>query len=192
MAIAAVCAACGHEPLDDACPSLGVGDLVVTELRGPQVGDDGPWGQWIEVYAPGGAVDLAGLRVVLTQANGADAGELIVRQDARTNTDGYAALGRFPPDATPGFAAYGYQSDFDDDLYTTAAIDLISCGVRVDRLIYRSLTEFGTLALDGDLDPPSASGNDDETAFCVDDRIDDQDPSAGAGGTPGAPNPPCS
>ena len=57
------CIGCERDPLDVPCPDLGPDDLVVTEIHGPQTGED-RYGEWIEVYNPTGrAVDLTGLRI---------------------------------------------------------------------------------------------------------------------------------
>jgi hypothetical protein len=60
----------------------------------------------------------------------------------------------------------------------------------VDRMIHRSLPSRGTFAFDGSLIPDHA-GNDDETAWCVDDAEDEEAPQLGIRGSPGERNPPC-
>jgi hypothetical protein len=190
VALALAATACGRDALDDGCPTVAAGDLAVTELRGPQDDADGPNGQWIELYATR-ATSLGGLQVDVTKLDGSDGGSFLVRADLDLAAGAYAVLGGFPAGEAPAHVDYAYGDDLGDDLFATAAITIAACGVEVDRIIYRDLTDFGTLALDGAIDPPSAAANDDETAFCVDDRLDDSNPTAGAGGTPGASNPPC-
>jgi hypothetical protein len=58
-------AACVRDPLADGCPDLAEGDLVITEMRGPQ---SGSYRQWIEVYNPSDApIPAAGLRLEFTR-----------------------------------------------------------------------------------------------------------------------------
>jgi hypothetical protein len=148
--------ACSRESLDDACPDLAEGDLAVTELRGEG-------GHWIEVYAAADhPVEVAGLRVDLSKVDGSLVTTVLLRESLTMDDGSYAVLG------------------FDTELYAPAALDLFACEVRVDRVIYRELRDDGTLALDGAIDPPSASANDDEAAYCFD-----------PAGSPGEPNPPC-
>jgi hypothetical protein len=192
FAIAAVLATgCSRDALTAECPALAPGELVVSELRGPQGNDDDAYGEWLEVFnASGAALDLAGLRVDVRKLDGSGDERFLVRDATELADGGYAVLGRFDQAARPEHVDYGYLADLDAGLYATAAIDLSSCGELIDRVVYHGLTDFGSLALDGGAAPDAAT-NDDEAAFCVDDRLDDADPSAGARGTPGGPNPPC-
>lgn len=194
LATAALLAvACAREPLDAACPEAAPGDLVISELRGDQRVDDDPYGEWIELYnASDVAIDLAGLRLDVRKLDGSGGGTILVRRrDTFVAPGSYVVLGRVAEGAEPSHIDYGYADDFDDELFTSGAIDVSSCGELIDRVVYRSLTDFGTLALDGAIDPPSADANDDEAAFCVDDQLDDANPSAGVRGTPQAPNKAC-
>jgi hypothetical protein len=124
--------------------------------------------------------------------DGSGAARRAVRaRETEIDAHGYGVLGRFAAGAEPAHVDYGYAADFDDELYASAGLDVLACDVLVDRVVYRGLTDFGTLALDGAIDPPSAAANDDETAFCVDDLLDEDQPSAGVRGTPGEPNRTC-
>jgi hypothetical protein len=190
--LATLAVACSREPLDAGCPELGPGELVVTEVRGPQRDDGDAFGQWIELYnGSGAALDLAGLRVSIRKLDGSGQGGFIVRAAAEVAAGGFAVLGGFPAGAEPAYVDFGYLDELSSPLYATAAIDVSSCGQLIDRVIYHGLPDFGTYALDGALAPPDADANDDDAGFCVDDRLDDADPSAGPPGTPGATNPPC-
>lgn len=177
--------ACERDPLDVACPDVGVGGLVVTEVRGDQEGSDDDQGEWIELFnASGSTIDLVGLRVVMRTLNGSSVDELTVRRSVTATANGYVTLGSFPDGQEPSHIDYGYADEFGGELNTTGAIEIIACGAEVDQVVYQSLPGAGTLALDGAL-APDASANDSETNFCVD--------AAGAGeGTPQQENPPCS
>jgi hypothetical protein len=185
-------AACSRDALSSPCPELAPGDLVLSEVRGPQ-SDSGDFGEWIELFnASGTPLGLTGLKVEVSKLDGSASASLLVRAaDVVVGVDGYVVLGRFDQDAEPAHVDYGYRADLDAPLFSSGAIYLTACEVEVDRIIYRELTELGTLALDGAIDPPSAEANNDETAFCVDATLDDANPSAGARGTPGEPNPVC-
>jgi hypothetical protein len=184
-------AGCEREPLPWICPDVGPGDLVITELRGSQTGSD-TYGQWIEVYnASGAAQDLQGLSVELIRLDGSGPARILVRVDGVTvPAGGYAVLGRFATGQEPVHVDYGYLHDFSSNLYDSAAVDLVACGERVDRVVYRDLPRVGTLSYDGDL-TPDAMGNDDEDAWCVDDVPEDSTTELGVPGTPGQPNRPC-
>jgi hypothetical protein len=187
--------ACSREPLASICPDVAPGDLVITEVRGPQQGPDAAdlSGEWIELYnASGETLDLAGLRLELQKLDGTGAlGFIVRRRGVEVEPGGYAVLGRFADGAEPSHVDYGYRGDLDSSLHGSGAIEVVACDVTVDRLIYRNLSDRGTLALDGAIDPPTAEANDDAGATCVDDAVDPAAPSAGARGTPGEENPAC-
>ena len=52
-----------REPAETVCPQLAAGDLVVSEVRGPQRPEDAS-GAWVEIFnASGREVDLLGIKV---------------------------------------------------------------------------------------------------------------------------------
>ena len=184
-------AACSRPPLEGECPAAAVGDLVISELRGSQSGND-EYSEWIEVYnASGGEIDLAGLVVSISKLDGSSDARLLVRESVPLDVGEYAVLGRQLPGAEPAHVSYGYQDDFSGDLYDSGAVALSSCGVRLDLAVYRNLPTRGTLALDGAAEP-SAEANDDAANFCVDDAEDADSDLAGIRGTPRERNRPCS
>jgi hypothetical protein len=192
-AVGLVFAGCTRDSLDWECPSLAAGDLVVTELRGEQSGDD-TYGEWIELYnASGQAQDLHGAQLWIQRLDGGAEGRVIIRMPQVTvSAGGYLVLGRFPQADTPSHVDYGYQEDFDTDLYNGGAVDVMACGEQIDRVIYRDLPSRGTWALDGAIDPPDAVANDDETRWCQDDNEDSPDTTQlGIRGTPGEGNITC-
>ena len=176
--------ACERAPLEIDCPDVGLGGLVISEVRGDQEGDQDSQGQWIEVYnASGVTIDLVGLRIVLKTLDGSSIEEFTVRRSVPVTAGGYATLGSFNDDQLPSHINYGYADELDRNMNTTGAIELVACGDEIDQVVYQALPELGTLALDGALSPDAAA-NDDQANFCVD--------SAGAGeGTPQKENPPC-
>lgn len=174
--------ACERDPLEVDCPDVGIGGLVVTEVRGDQDGSTDTQGEWIEIFNPGATIDLVGLRVVFKTLTG-NAEDFTVRRSLTISGSGYVTLGQFSDEMLPDHVSYGYGDELASDINDRGAIELIACGVEVDQVVYQSLPGVGTLALDGNL-APSAIDNDDEGNFCID--------AAGAGeGTPQQENPPC-
>jgi len=183
-------AACTHDPLDVACPDIRAGDLVLTEIRGSQSNDT--YGEWVEVYnASEQSIDLSGLSVAFIKLDGSTQSALLVRSEVVLAAGEYGVLGRQVPGAEPAYVDYGYIDDIDRKLYDTAAVDIRSCGERIDLVVYRNLPSKGTLALDGSINPPSAQANDDEISWCVDSTEDAMSETAGIRGTPQEGNPVC-
>jgi hypothetical protein len=190
------------------CEEIGAGELVITELRGEQAGDDS-MGQWLELYnASSTLIDLSGLAVV-TRSLARDVGST-TRYTVRTADlfippGAYVVLGfhedtwTTPPfvavSIAPGTGSNGAQAT--PGLQPSGDVTLEACGELVDRVSYRTgLPAMGTYAFDGAL-PPDAERNDDETLWCNDDGSQTsghQETSAqgiGVPGTPAAVNVPC-
>lgn len=185
--------ACSRDPLEVPCPEVQPGELVVTEIRPAQDPEPG-YGEWIEIYnASTHGVDLTGLRVNLTKlVDGTAAASFVVRDGSTVVAPGeYYVLGRFPAGEEPAYVQYGYADDFDGDLPSGAAVDIVACGMLVDRMIYRSLPSEGTYSLSGAIDPPEDVENDVEQSWCVDVVEDGDTPTMGIRGTPGKKNIPC-
>lgn len=166
---------------------------MVTEIRGAQSPEPG-YGEWIEIYnASPEAVDLTGLRVTLIKlVDGTSAGSFVLRGDGLAIDPGaYFVLGRFPAGAEPPYVQYGYADDYDAELPGAAAVDIESCGLLIDRMIYRSLPSEGTYVFNGAIEPPEDAENDNEDAWCVDLIEDGDTPTMGIRGTPGEKNIPC-
>lgn len=184
--------ACTREPVDVECPAVNAGDLVISEIRGDQSGED-TYGQWIEIFnATTDQVDLKGAELTTQKLDGSGEGRILIRRSVPVAAGGYAVLGQFADDdMLPDYVDYGYVDDFASSFYNSAAIDLSSCGTRIDRVIYHDLPSTGTLSLDGAADP-DATSNDDEGNWCVDDRDTMPDPTMlGIPGTPGERNLSC-
>jgi len=182
---------CSQSPLDIVCPAVSKGDLVVTEIHGPQSGLD-TYGEWIEIYNGSSAtIDFSGLSVSLQKLDGSSEMSLLVRSSLSVAAGDYAVLGRQFPEALPSHVDYGYADDIDSKLYDSAAVTLRSCETQIDLAVYRNLPTKGSLVLDGAISPPRSDTNLDANNWCVDDHEDADTEQMGLRGSPGEENPPC-
>lgn len=212
--LVAALSACVRPPLTEGCPDVQVGELVITEIRGPQGSE---YRQWIELYNAGDEdIALGGLAVEFTRLDGKPDGRFAVRDDALTVAPGeYVVLGGGPP-TSHAYIDYDYtvdyfrtkdelppgmpdgepdDADFDGkidkhtkNLPTSGFVDLVACGVSIDRVLLHSLPNPGTLYWPGE---PDAAANDDGSAWCSDTFTLGPDHPTAIFGTPGEPNPPC-
>jgi hypothetical protein len=184
-------AACGGKSgrgNDGECVApLLVGDIVVSEfMANPPGADEG--NEWIEIYnASGSAVDLTGMTVQFTKADGSGAQEHII--DGLVLEDGqYLAMGDLlnEPDILPAHIGYGYGSDLGSFNNTAGRIRL-GCGESlIDEALYDDPADGASRGFDGTR-TPDAAGNDDISAWC-----DAVTPFGEDGfATPGEANDPC-
>lgn len=183
-----VVTACAREPEDALCPEVDVGDLIVTEVRGPQMPDDPINGEWLELFnASGRSIDLRGIRVRFRRKDGSSEVAIIVRETVPVAAGEYVVLGLFLNDNTrPAHVNYGFAGDFTETWLAAAAVDVESCGTRIDRAVYDALPRMGTYSFTGAM-APDTNANDDLRNWCT---------NGAAAGTafPGSPqqaNPPC-
>ena len=98
-----------------------MGDLVVTELRGPQA-QPNSLPQWIEIAnVSGDAVELEGLHIELQRLMGTGPLDMIVRYKRTLAADDYYVLGFVPDTMRDGGVDYGLADEYDGDLYNRAA-----------------------------------------------------------------------
>jgi hypothetical protein len=184
---------CEREMLEHICEPVDPGQLVFSEIRGKQGGED-TYGQWIEIHNRGAtAVDMTGVRVRITQRDGTNEIWLMVREEGLTlDPDDFFVMGRFVQGSEPDHVDYGYASDTEVDLYQSGGIlELYVCNEVADSVVFGDLPELGTLAFDGG-ESLTAESNDDEELWCNDDADVILDPNErGIPGTPGEPNRPC-
>lgn len=171
---------CARDPVQAICPSVGKGELAVTEVRGKQSPEDS-LGNWIEIANLSGTdLDLQGLQLRIRKADGSSESDVIVRTSVPVDAGGYATLGQYGTDEQiPTYIDYAMAGDYTETWLTSAAIDVDACGEIVDRLQYAALPTKGTLSLGGE---PSADRNDLTTNFCTNPT---------AAGTPQQANPAC-
>jgi hypothetical protein len=189
----AAASGCALEPLP-CLIELSEGDLVITEIRGPQ---EGTRGEWIELFnASDARLELEGLRGTLRPLEGsAVEGELeltfLVREPLPIEPGGYVVLGTLPLDPVrrPELD-YSINSDFrvepevveasggvvvlpEDEnadprpLFGSARLRLYACDRLIDGFAYPELPASGTLSLDPDA-ISDADANDDLSRWCTD------------------------
>ncbi len=176
------------------CPAVGVGELVVTEVRGDQ---SGLLGQYVEIYsASASAIELRGLHVVVRGPRKPavpaepDArmivGRIVVRRALTIAPGDRVVLAGLPPTSAPPEIDYAWQPDFlasGDAKNLPAAdgeVELEACGDVIDHVAWTALPGEGTYSLG--LAIPDAAANDDDAAWCTNATIT---------GTPGESNPTC-
>lgn len=182
ISVAALAAGCVRDPVAAECPqNVDVGDLVVTELRGPQSPEDA-LGTWVEIYnASGASVDLKGIKVRFRKKDGSSEVPIIVRRSVTVAPGAYAVLGLVLDDANlPTYMNYGFLGDFHVGFLPAAAVDVEACGTRIDRAVYDVLPKTGTYSFG--ISPPDADANDIPINWCVNDVSE---------GTPQQANPVC-
>jgi hypothetical protein len=167
-------AACVRAPAEAVCPELAAGDLIVTEVRGPQDPEDAS-GSWLELYnASDAAIDLRGIKIRFrTAQDPADAGiPILVRSTVAAPASAYVVLGLFDDNDRPPHVDYGFLDDFGDAGGDNAAkwmdnrsIHVESCGAPIDRADHDGLPVMGTRSLGGE---PDANRNDLAGSWCSD------------------------
>jgi hypothetical protein len=177
-------ASCARDEADALCPPVSEGELVVTEVRGNQDDDTVP--PWVEIYnASPTTVDLLGARLRFRSLDGSSEIAVLVRRTVNVAAGGYVVLGLTPDQGRPDHIDYGFASDYPMAWQSSRALDVESCGERIDRVQFSSLPGEGTFALG--TNPPSADANDLPGSWCTDRTM----VGTTFPGTPGAANPAC-
>jgi hypothetical protein len=173
-------AGCARDPGPALCPDVAPGELVITEFRGPQDPDDGSK-PWVEIYnASDGVVDLIGTRVRFRKLDDSGENAIIVRRSLTFGGGEYVVLGLNLDDNLPTGVDYGFAGDYKESWLSSSAVQIDSCGEKIDRADYANLPDIGSYSLG--TNPPPADANDFATAWCN---------NGTALGTPGQPNPVC-
>lgn len=184
VVVVLIAGACTRDETEELCPPISEGELVVTEVRGNQ--DDDTLPQWVELYnAAPTTVDLLGTRLRFRSLDGSSEIAVLVRRSVMVAAGAYTVLGLVADLDRPAFVDYGFASDYRMAWQSSRALDVESCGVRIDRAQYSSLPGKGTFSLGAT--PPSADANDLPANWCTN--------AAATGtampGTPGEANPAC-
>lgn len=187
---AVIFGACDNDPIEVPCPDVETGDLIVTEVRGSQTGND-EFGEWIELHNPTErSLDLTGLSLSITKLDGSSDAALLVRTPISLAPGGYLVLGRHNNDNLPDHVDYGYENDVTRSLFDSGAIRVSSCGKEIDLAVYRNLPTKGSRILNGAL-LPNADDNSTDINWCIDGRADLDTPISGFRGSPKKANPFC-
>lgn len=167
LAVLLALAGCVREPIDRLCPDVPTGSLVITEIRGPQNPDDA-LGPWVELFNTTAApIDLVGTKVRFRRKDGSSEVQILVRDSVTIGAGAYAVLGLVDPVNLPDHVDYSFAPDFTETWLSAAAVDVESCGARIDRAVYDVLPKQGTFALTGAM-APDATMNDDLRFWCTD------------------------
>lgn len=201
-------------PAEPCLLGLAEGDLVLTEIRGPQDRTEmaDTRGEWLEIWnATDEQLDLLGLRITLVNFKGTQQLSVMVRASLPVDPGGYVVLGSLadPPDEVD----YSFNEDFqvagpaevDTDgvyvedvldvdpreLFSNARVELVACQQVIDTVIYDRLPALGTYSLSG---APDAERNDDPKRWCTDSTpapTEGPQLEQGLPGSPGEANRPC-
>jgi hypothetical protein len=170
--------ACTRDEVGE-CVDISPGDVVISEFRGAQTGDETAV-IWVELYnTTARSVDLESLRVRYRTIDGGTDIPVLVRRSVPLAANGYVVLGLVPDEDLPDFVDYGFSGDFHQGYLAAAAVDLIACDTLIDRARYDNLPKTGTYSFGG---TPTADTNDDPTMWCTNPT---------SAGTPRMANPPC-
>lgn len=166
MCVLVAVSGCARDPADPVCPEIREGDLVITEIGGPQTGAD-TLKPWIEVYnASGAAIDLIGVRIRFRRLTGDEIGSAVVRREVSAAAGAYTVLGLDLEPSDEMYLDYGFAADFHATWPTSAAVDVYACDVSIDQVRYDSLPKNGTYSL-GAM-PPTVQMNDLPAQWCTD------------------------
>jgi hypothetical protein len=169
---------CVRDPAEAVCPDIEEGDLVVTEIGGPQTGND-LLAPFVEIYnASGRTVDLIGVKVRFRRRDGSSEIDILVRRSVPATAGSYTVLGKDDDADLESYVDYGFANDFSETWLGAAAVDVEACGTQIDRAIYDSLPRTGTYSLGAT--PPTGQSNDLPANWCTDAQVN-------AGSFPGSP-----
>lgn len=194
--------ACARAPAAEICPRIDAGELVFSELRGVQTGND-TVDPYIELYnASGRTLDLQGVWIRQIARNGKQH-ELVIREPLEVADGDYVVIG-------PGLDKPKAWVDYPvgDDIsgpetmipYGAGFFELESCDALIDMVAVDVdvMPELGSLACGNGQSPPDAEANDlvdndpsNGGCWCVDAEPAEPDfqyPGIGLPGTPGSAN----
>lgn len=198
LALVLLVGGCERKMLEHICTPVENGELVISEIRGPQSEVD-TYGDWIELYNRGASsLNIAGIKLRMFNLQGGGEQNIMVRDEGLTiPPGGYVVLGRQPVDQPlPDHVNYPYEGDLASPLHGEGLVELYVCNELVDMVVYRNLPEIGSLAFDGDLEltveaNDNANPVDVESNWCNDASPVTNPTEIGTPGTPGEQNRPC-
>ena len=169
------------------CSSLLPGDLVITEIMANPAGEDSGF-EYFEIYnASSAAVDLGGITLAYSLADGSsekthDVDDLVIE------AGDYLVLGAADPEALTSYMDYGFGNDLGALRNAGAALALRCGDTEIDRTEYPSAEGQAGVAsvLDGAASPDHLA-NDDVASYCP--ATTEFEP--GSFGSPGEANESC-
>lgn len=150
----------------DCSSNIGIGDLVITEIYGNSPGGD-EGNEWFEIYnASSSTLNLRGLTLVTTDADGDGRKEHLMREIV-IEAGQYLVVGGILDEFKYDYIDYGYGPDL-GAMGNSAGRILLDCdGDIIDTVDYVDLAEGKSMQLSGLISPPDASENDDPANFCT-------------------------
>lgn len=144
---------CGDGGSTQACASLKAGDLVITEAMVDPAGTD-TGNEWFEVYnTTGAAIDLKGLTLFASAADGTSAKTHVVRAGT-AQPGGYFTFGDVRSGANPTWVGYSYNNSLGALPNANGAVGL-KCGTtELAKFTWLAATASGhSLQLDATVNP---------------------------------------
>lgn len=155
-----------RDPEPAVCPQLAAGALAISEIRKASASDT--LASWVELYnTSSDTIDLRGVELRFRNPTGASEQDVTVGRSVAVAAGAYVTLGLADDGALPDYLDYGFLGQLTGTWPSDAALEVDSCGAKVDLVQYGSLPSTGTLSLNG-AKPPSADDNDFTTNFCTD------------------------
>ena len=141
---------------------MGGASNLLSFFSGPEPGDGGRNVTFQENYF----ADTLSLGGYFGGMSGDDSTDTVVRRSRPVAPGGDVTLGLAVDEERPAYTDYGISADFPASWPTQAAVDVQSCGTRIDLVQYGSLPKTGTYSLGAS--PPTAEANDLPANWCTD------------------------
>jgi hypothetical protein len=166
---------------------IDVGDLVLTEVFADPVGPDAGK-EWFELFnASSRALDLRGLTLGHSRADGSRA-QVHTMRAVEVPPGGYLVLGNSPADLLPAHVGYGYGVELGEFPNSEPGrLSLACAGQEIDVAQHPRARSGRSRALDGG-EGPDAVANDEPARWC---EAQTAEYEPGAFGSPGQPNEDC-
>ncbi|NJK30969.1 MAG: lamin tail domain-containing protein [Deltaproteobacteria bacterium] len=147
--------------------SLLPGDLVISEIMAdPEGADEGQ--EWLEIYnATGATMDLQGLTLVYSKADGTGRKTHTVARSVEIPSGAYVVVGGLLDELAPatGFVDYGFANELGAFGNTAGYLAIEDAKTIIDEVYYEEATSGASRAFDGSK-APDASVNDSLAEWC--------------------------
>ena len=153
------------EPL--VCASIEPGALAISEVR-KAASSDTTQVSWVELYnTTSAAIAMRGVALRFRNPTGASEIDVEVRRAFDAPAGAYITIGLVDDATRPDYIDYGILGQLGTTWPSDVALEVDTCGTKIDVVQYSSLPSMGTLSLDG-ASPPTADANDFAAHFCTD------------------------